>query len=307
MQEYRITPEEAGTRLDQFLAAAFPEVSRARLQQLVREGEVLLNGKKSKPGEKLRPGAVVSITPPEPPPEESATPRPEAIPLDIVFEDETLLVVNKPAGLVVHPAAGNETGTLVNALLHHTPALSTLGGALRPGIVHRLDKETSGLLLAAKDDATHQALAGQFAERTTLKVYLALASGTFRQREGIIDAPIVRHTLHRKKMTIAAPGEGREARTAYRVLKELGKPKGASQPTLVECTLHTGRTHQIRVHLKHLGHPLLGDTVYGRREHYPRQMLHAWKLGFTHPRSGERLQFEAPLPDDFRDAGVMLP
>ncbi len=307
MHEYCVTSENVGTRLDQFLATAFPEISRVRLQHLIREGGVLLNGKGTKPGEKLREGGVISVVLPEAAPDGADGPQPEAIALNVVFEDETLLLVNKPAGLVVHPAAGNETGTLVNALLAHTPTLSTLGGALRPGIVHRLDKETSGLLLVAKDDATHQALAEQFAARTTLKVYLAIASGTFRQAEGVIDAPIERHVVDRKKMMVAPPGEGREARTDYRVLRELEKRKGASQPTLVECTLHSGRTHQIRVHLKHLGHPLLGDAVYGRREHFPRQMLHAWKIGFTHPRRGEWLEFEAEIPDDFKAVGATMP
>ncbi len=307
MEHHLISPQEAGTRLDQFLAARYPALSRARLQALIREGGVLLNGKPGKPGEKLKPGVEITLEAPAPPSEEEAVPQSEAIPLDLLYESEQLLVVNKPAGLVVHPAAGNESGTLVNALLHHSPTLSTLGGVLRPGIVHRLDKETSGAIVIARDDATHAALAAQFAGRTTKKKYLALASGTFLRPNGTIRAPIGRHPVDRKKMAILEEGVGREAWTDYRVFCELEKRKGASQATLVECTLHTGRTHQIRVHLKSIGHPLLGDAVYGRREIYPRQMLHAWQLGFHDPKSGEWLEFRAPIPDDFIAFGAVPP
>ncbi len=298
MPEFAVTPEDAGARLDQYLAAKLPQLSRSRLQALIRQGCVLLQGRVSKPGERLRAGGRIAVEIPE-----AAAPEhvaPEAIPLAILYEDDDLLVLDKPAGMVVHPAAGNPDGTLVNALLHHCGALSSVGGERRPGIVHRLDKETSGCLVAAKNDLAHQGLARQFAGREVLKVYLALASGRFAKKSGRVETEIGRHPVHRKKMAVVEKGRGRVARTEYRVLREM--EGGAS---LVECTLHTGRTHQIRVHLRHLGHPLLGDALYGKRGAYPRQMLHAWKLGFAHPRSGERLQFEAPVPTDFAGAGGM--
>ena len=293
--EFRLAPAEAGVRLDQFLAARVPALSRSRLQQLVKEGSVLVNGRTAKASTKLRAGDHVALA--EPPPVATHT-KAEDIALDILFEDEDLIVLNKPAGLVVHPAAGHSTGTLVNALLHHCHALSGIGGEQRPGIVHRLDKETSGCLVAAKNDVAHHALARQFAGSEVNKIYLALAAGKFRQASGMIEGAIGRHPIHRKKMTVLGGGRGRAARTDYRVLREI------AGNSLVECTLHTGRTHQIRVHLKHLGHPVLGDEVYGHRAGFPRQMLHAWKLGFTHPRTGERLHFVAPIPQDFMDAGV---
>ena len=221
--------------------------------------------------------------------------RAQDIPLAVLFEDDDLIVLNKPPGLVVHPAAGHADGTLVNALLHHCTALSGIGGELRPGIVHRLDKDTSGCLVAAKNDVAHRALVRQFAGREVVKIYLALASGTLVPANGTVDAPIGRHPINRKKMAVVE--RGRAACTDWRVLGPV--PGG----TLVECTLHTGRTHQIRVHLKHLGHPLLGDELYGKRGTFPRQMLHAWRLGFTHPRTGERVSFLSPIPADFVEAG----
>ena len=293
--EFQLTPVEAGVRLDQFLAARVPALSRSRLQQLVKEGFVLVNGRTAKASSKLRAGDHVALT--EPPPVATHT-KAEDIALDILFEDDDLIVLNKPAGLVVHPAAGHQQGTLVNALLHHCRALSGIGGEKRPGIVHRLDKETSGCLVAAKNDTTHHALARQFAGREVTKIYLTLAAGEFRQASGAIEGAIGRHPIHRKKMTVLGGGRGRASRTDYRVLREI------AGNSLVECILHTGRTHQIRVHLKHLGHPVLGDEVYGRRADFPRQMLHAWKLGFTHPRTGERLHFVSPIPQDFVNAGV---
>ena len=285
----------AGTRLDQFLAAHVPELSRARLQDLIKAGHVTLNGAVPKPGARLRPGDAIRLEEPPAVPVDTVA---EDIALDVLFEDDDLIVINKPAGLVVHPAAGNWSGTLVNALLHHCRSLSGIGGEQRPGIVHRLDKETSGCLVAAKTDLAHQALARQFAGREVTKIYLALVAGKPRRLSGVIDAPIGRHPVQRKKMTIVPAGRGREARTDYRVLAEM--PMG----TLVECTLHSGRTHQIRVHLKHLGHPVLGDVLYGKSAGFARQMLHAWRLGFTHPRRGERMNFESPIPPDFVEAGV---
>ena len=285
--------ERAGTRLDRFLALARPEFSRSRLQTLIRQGFVKLNGTPTlRPREAVRNGDVIQLTEPA---LEKIEATAEDIPLHIIFEDEDLLVLDKPAGLVVHPGAGNQTHTLVNALLHHCTTLSGVGGKERPGIVHRLDKETSGCLIVAKNDIAHRHLSKQFAARTMEKVYLALVDGTLRKPSGIIDAPIGRHPVHRQRMSVAK-ARGRSAKTEYRVLRAGG---GIS---LVECILHSGRTHQIRVHLHHLGHPVLGDKLYAPRhtKTFPRQMLHAAAIGFEHPRTGERMRFEAPLPVDFQ-------
>jgi len=293
MPEYFVSAEFAGLRLDHFLAATMRDVSRSRLQALVREGHVRVNdGPVSKPGERLRAGQRVAVHEPEVVPVEGMVA--EEIPLDILFEDDDLIVLNKAPDIVVHPAAGNPRGTLVNALLHHCPTLSGIGGEQRPGIVHRLDKETSGCIVVAKNDAAHQSLSRQFAGRTVKKVYLALAQGVFARKSGVVKTAIGRHPVHRKKMAVMEVHRGREAVTEYRVLKEV------AGNSLVECTLHTGRTHQIRVHLKHLGHPLLGDALYGRKGDYARQMLHAWKLGFRHPRSGEWVEFVAEAPESMK-------
>jgi 23S rRNA pseudouridine1911/1915/1917 synthase len=285
--------DEAGARLDQFLAARRPDLSRARVQALIRSGHITINGEAVRPAHRLRRGECISLI--EPPPEPSAL-LPEDIPLDVLYEDRDVIVLNKAAGLVVHPAAGHRGGTLVNALLHRCEGLSGIGGIERPGIVHRLDKDTSGCLVVALNDATHQALVRQFAGRTVEKIYLALVAGKPRASRGEIDAPIARHPVHRQRMAVAE--RGRAARTIWRVLREI---EGG---TLIECRLHTGRTHQIRVHLKHIGLPLLGDEVYGKRAGFPRQMLHAWRLAFDHPRTGERLNFVSPIPADFVKAGV---
>ncbi len=281
-------------RLDQFLARELPKFSRSRLQQLIRGKFVLLNDSPARPRDFVREGDRIALT--EPPPEEIDT-LPEAIPLDILYEDDDLIVINKPSGLVVHPGAGQREHTLVNALLHHFPKLSGIGGKQRPGIVHRLDKETSGCLAVAKNDATHHALATQFAERSVEKIYLALVAGKFRKRAGVIEESIGRHPKDRQRMSVR-PERGRPAKTEYRVINS------SSDMSFIECKLHSGRTHQIRVHLQHLGHPVLGDKIYGRRlaKTFPRQMLHAWKLGFEHPRDGKRKLFEAPLPADFQVA-----
>ena len=233
--------------------------------------------------------------------------KPEDIPLEIIYEDECLLVLNKPAGLVVHPAAGNEEHTLVNALLHHCKGeLSGIGGVARPGIVHRLDKETSGCLVVAKNDETHTALSAQFAGRSVEKIYLAIVCGVLPRDKGDIHAAIARHPTHRKRMAVRDEDEGRAAHTGYRVIERL------NETTLVEAHLHTGRTHQIRVHFQHLGFPVAGDTTYGQRQtkrladltkyEAPRVLLHAHKLSFIHPRSGRKLSFAAPWPKDFEDA-----
>ncbi len=289
-------------RLDTYLRGKFPAVSRGAIQRLIEEGHILVNGKRVKPTHTPRIGEQVSVHWPEAKPAEAL---PEEIPFEVLFEDESLLVVNKPAGLVVHPAAGHEEHTLVNALLHHCEGeLSGIGGVARPGIVHRLDKETSGCLVVAKNDETHIALSSQFASRKVEKVYHAIVCGEMTREKGEIRAAIARHPSHRKRMAVN-DDNGREARTSYRVLERL------RATTLVEATLHTGRTHQIRVHFQFLGFPLAGDLTYGQRQNRrleellgfaaPRVMLHAFQLAFIHPRSGKRVHFEAPLPQDFVD------
>jgi 23S rRNA pseudouridine1911/1915/1917 synthase len=289
MPDFTASPADQGTRLDHFLAEKLAELSRSRVQSLVKDGHILLNNVATRSSAKLKNGDQISITIPAP---VSTAIVAEEIPLAILFEDVELIVLNKPPGLVVHPAVGNESGTLVNALLHHCHDLSGIGGEQRPGIVHRLDKDTSGCLVVAKNDHAHQQLSQQFAGRTIEKIYLALVASVPRQKRGSIHAPIGRHPVNRQKMAVVE--RGRAAHTDYEVLQEF-----ADGTALIACTLHTGRTHQIRVHLQHLGHPLLGDAVYGRPRGYPRQMLHAWKLGFDHPRTGERLRFTAPIPPDF--------
>lgn len=278
-------------RLDQFLARELRQFSRSRVQQLIRSGHISLNGRPARPRDRLHAGDYVDLI--EPPPEKTDN-RPEAIPLEILFEDQDLIVVNKAAGLVVHPGAGHREHTLVNALLHHCPTLSGIGGKERPGIVHRLDKETTGCLVVAKNDETHRKLSDQFAARRVEKIYLALVKGQLRKTAGTIDVAIARHPVKRQRMA-AISSRGRAAKTEYRVLRQ-GK-----EASLLECRLHSGRTHQIRVHFHHLDHPILGDKVYAGKvaKNFPRHMLHAWKLGFQHPRTEEWRSFEAPVPDDF--------
>jgi 23S rRNA pseudouridine1911/1915/1917 synthase len=293
-----VANESARQRLDVFLAKELPQFSRARLQQLIRGEFVKLNGKTPRPREIIREGDVVDLN--EPPPEKIDN-QPEEIPLSILYEDVDLIVINKPAGLVVHPGAGHRGGTLVNALLHHSPNLSGIGGKERPGIVHRLDKETSGCIVIARNDAAHRSLSIQFAERTVEKIYLALVAGKLRKIRGLIEEPIGRHPKDRQRMSVRS-SRGRAAQTEYRIVRS------SANASLVECKLHSGRTHQIRVHLHHLGHPVLGDKIYGAKfaKDFARQMLHAWKLGFTHPQTNKRMNFEAPLPDDFNAAMQQL-
>jgi 23S rRNA pseudouridine1911/1915/1917 synthase len=290
-------------RLDTFLRSRFPAVSRAALQRLIGQGHITVNGQTVKPTHRPQAGEQIRVHWPEARPAEA---QPEAIPLDVLYEDADLLVLNKPPALVVHPSAGHEEHTLVNALLHHCRGqLSGIGGVERPGIVHRLDKETSGCMVVAKTDAAHQALAFQFAARKVEKLYHALLCGELPRDQGEIRAAIARHPSHRKRMAVTEDA-GREARTSYRVLQRL------NCATLVEARLHTGRTHQIRVHFQHIGHPLVGDLTYGQRQskrleeltrYTPtRVMLHSQQITFTHPHTGERLVFEAPWPEDFRDA-----
>jgi 23S rRNA pseudouridine1911/1915/1917 synthase len=274
------------------------------LKRLIEEGHVRLNGQRVKPTHAPRAGEAIEIRWPEP---RSAEAQPEEIPLDILFEDRSLLVLNKPAGLVVHPAAGHEAHTLVNALLHHCGGeLSGIGGVARPGIVHRLDKETSGCLVIAKNDETHVALSAQFAGRKVKKIYHAIVCGELGREAGEIRAAIARHPSHRKRMAVRDDDSGRAAHTGWRVVERL------NSATLVEAQLHTGRTHQIRVHFQFLGHPLAGDETYGARQNQklteltgyeaPRVMLHAHELSFVHPQKGKAMSFEAPAPEDFREA-----
>lgn len=305
---------EGSSRLDHFLADDQPDVSRARWQALIRSGCVLVNGKSVKPNHTLRPHDTIACHLPSPVPMSA---QPEDVPLSILFEDSAILVVNKPAGLVVHPAPGHYDGTLVNALLHHCPDLAGIGGVMRPGIVHRLDRDTSGCLVVAKTDAASLSLTNQFRAREVAKAYLALAWGTPKPAVGTIHTLIARHPQNRKKMTAlpltsriiwpedeeeedAPTPRGREAITHYRVEESLGPV------SLLRVRIETGRTHQIRVHLTHLRHPVVGDTTYGRARAadlpapVTRQMLHAAELSFNHPLTGERLTFRAPLPSDFQ-------
>jgi 23S rRNA pseudouridine1911/1915/1917 synthase len=294
-------------RLDTYLRGKFPAVSRGAIQRLIEQGDIRVNGRIVKPTHAPRAGEEVQVHWPE---ARAAEAQPEAMPLDVLYEDEALLVLNKPPGLVVHPAAGHEEHTLVNALLHHCAGqLSGIGGVARPGIVHRLDKETSGCLVVAKNDETHLALSSQFATRKVEKIYQAILCGELPRDQGEIRAAIARHPSHRKRMAVDDEA-GREARTGYHVLERL---RGT---TLVEAVLHTGRTHQIRVHFQFLGFPLVGDATYGNRQNQrledligyraPRLMLHAGRLAFIHPRTAKRLSFEAPRPEDFRDALAAL-
>jgi 23S rRNA pseudouridine1911/1915/1917 synthase len=295
-------------RLDAFLREKFPDTSRVALKRLIEQGHVQVNGQTVKPTRSPRAGEQIEIHWPETKPAEM---QPEEMPLDILFEDKSLLVLNKPAGLVVHPAAGNEEHTLVNALLHHCQgSLSGIGGVARPGIVHRLDKETSGCLVVAKNDETHLELSKQFAARAVGKIYNAILCGEVARDSGEIRAAIARHPTHRKRMAVRDDNSGRAAHTTYRVLERL------NSATFVEARLHTGRTHQIRVHFQFLGHPLVGDEIYGARQNKklteltgykpPRVMLHARELSFIHPRTQKEMNFEAPLPEDFREALKLL-
>jgi 23S rRNA pseudouridine1911/1915/1917 synthase len=291
---FSVSADTAGNRLDRWLTECLPAVSRSRIQAVIRTGGVLLNGARAKASQIVRTDDEIVWREPALAPCESA--RPEEMPIEILFEDDVIAVLNKPAGVVVHPGAGHRGGTLVSGLLHYFGKLSNVSGVDRPGIIHRLDKETSGCLVVAKTDTAHRALATQFANREVVKIYLALVASSPRFRLGIVDAPIARDPVHRKKMRVAPAGRGRAAITEYRVIATAG---GQS---LVECRPRTGRTHQIRVHLKHLGCPVLGDPLYGRRGSFSRHMLHAWKLQFRHPLSDERLTFEAAPPPEFRIA-----
>lgn len=301
--EFIVTSGETPKRLDVFLANREPDLSRSALQRLIADGRITINGLAVKPSQKIKPGDKIVLNIPRPEPLDLT---PEPIPLDILFEDDALLVLNKQAGLVVHPAPGHWSGTLVNALLYHfkTPegSLSTIGGKERPGLVHRLDKETSGVMVVAKNDQAHRSLAGQFKLHSITRVYEALAWGTLKKSEGVIELAIGRDTKERKKFS-ARTTNPKASATGYKVVQRLGK-----QATLVELRPRTGRTHQIRVHLAALGHPVLGDPTYGGRKvkalgqvTIPRVMLHARTLGFVHPSTGRPLEFTAPRPPDMEE------
>jgi len=280
----------AGGRLDHFLQAKLPQYSRARLQAWIKEGRVRVEGAAAKASMLLKPGQEVEVSPAEPPPLRAT---PEDKPVEALYEDAAVVAVNKPAGLTVHAGAGAHSGTLVNRLVHRFQALSGVGGELRPGIVHRLDKDTSGVLLVARTDAAHRALAAQFAARTVEKTYLALVQGRVRADSGRITKPIARDPVRRTRMT-ARLASGRAALTEYRVRERF------EHFTLLEVRIATGRTHQIRVHLASEGHPVAGDRVYGAKA-APRMFLHAWRIGFTSPASGERVTVEARLPAELEE------
>ena len=287
-EKWEFKVEAGHVRLDQFLALQSTELTRAQLHRLIVEGQVLLNGRSAKPAQKVRSGDLVSLT--IPPPRETGV-LPQWMPLTVIYQDSDIVVIDKPAGLSVHPGPGHPDQTLVNGLLARCPDIQGVGGAIRPGIVHRLDKDTSGLMMVAKNHHSHQELSDQIKNRQVNKGYLALATGTVTLDAGLIDQPIARDPRHRKRMAVVRGG--RESRTRYKVLET---PPGHS---LLELILETGRTHQIRVHLAYLGHPLLGDGVYGRTSpRLDRHFLHAYKLGFQHPRTGEPLEFQSELPED---------
>ncbi len=302
--DVRLEAAHAGWRLDRALAATLPSLSRERLKTLIRSGALERSGTAVRdPATKVRGDERFLLAVPEPEPAHNV---PQDIPLRVIFEDEHLLVVDKPAGLVVHPAAGNRDGTLVNALLHHCRgSLSGIGGVARPGIVHRIDKDTSGLLVVAKTDVAHEGLAKQFAAHSIDRRYLAIVSGVPKASEGTIDAPLARSAANRKKIAIVAGGRGKRAVTHWKRLTVL------SDAALAECRLETGRTHQVRVHMASIGHPLLGDSVYGGipKTHrrllndlgFHRQALHAAELGFVHPVTKRRLSFASAMPPDMQE------
>ncbi|MBF9234846.1 RluA family pseudouridine synthase [Microvirga alba] len=314
-REWTLEDGTAAERLDRVLARLSPDLSRSRLQALIRDGQVTIDGAPVlDPSLKVAAGAIIALVVPPP---VAAEPQGEAIALKVVYEDEDLIVIDKPAGLVVHPAAGHESGTLVNALIAHCgDSLSGIGGVKRPGIVHRLDKDTSGLLVVAKNDRAHQGLADQFADHGRTgpleRAYLAAVWGVPDRHKGIVDAALARSLHNREKIAVVSGERGRYAITHYEVLEAL--PPANPVASLVRCELETGRTHQIRVHMAHIGHPLLGDRVYGSGfktkanrlseaaqtalADLKRQALHATVLGFEHPRTGEFLRFESPLPAD---------
>lgn len=293
-----IVEDSFGTRLDQYLCSRLPELSRARIQALIKEGNILAQEAVCKAKTPVERGMRISVQIPDPVRTETL---PQNLPLDILYEDEHIIVLNKQSGMVVHPAAGNPDGTLVNALLHHCGNLAGIGGKERPGIVHRLDKDTSGCIVVAKNDRAHTSLCSQFAERSTQKLYLSVTQGCLKEPEGTVFTNIGRHPVNRMKMAVVNPGSGRPAITDYRLLHY----DPVTDSSLVLCSLHTGRTHQIRVHMLHLGHPLIGDAIYAahptrQKAKTGRLMLHAWFLSFNHPANpSRRMRFFAPIPSEF--------
>ncbi|MEZ0116757.1 UNVERIFIED_ORG: 23S rRNA pseudouridine1911/1915/1917 synthase [Heyndrickxia coagulans] len=288
--DHTILEHEANERLDKMVSSIREEWSRSQVQQWIKDGDITVNGKKEKANYRLQTGDLVEIEVPEP---ELPDIEPEDLHLDIYYEDADVLVVNKPKGMVVHPSNGHFTGTLVNGLMYHCKDLSGINGVLRPGIVHRIDKDTSGLLMVAKNDYAHEKLAAQLSEKTVTRKYFALVHGNIPHEAGTIDAPIGRDPADRQRMAVV--DNGKDAVTHFRVLERF------ERFTFIECRLETGRTHQIRVHMKYIGHPLAGDPKYGPKKtiDFGGQALHAGVLGFRHPRTGETLTFEAPLPNDF--------
>ena len=298
MSEYQIICEESGIRADKYIK--IENMPRSQVQKLIEEGNVTVNGAVIKGSYKVKEGDTITVKVPEP---VELDIKAENIPIDIVFEDEHMLVINKPQGMVVHPAVGNYTGTLVNALMYHCGnSLSGINGEKRPGILHRIDKDTSGLLMVAKSDRAHLGLAEQIKEHSLTRAYKALVHGGFTEDKGMYADPIGRHPIDRKKMAVSYKNS-REAVTHYNVLERFGKY------TYVECILETGRTHQIRVHMSHHGHPVVGDKTYGvRKEEFKLdgQLLHAYKIGFVHPVSGEYMEFEAEIPEYYKNALYIL-
>lgn len=286
---FEVGSDDAGKRLDHFLQERLAEFSRARIQAWIKEGHVRVGGVAAKPSHLLRTGEQIDVEPAHPPP---LSAEPEALPVEVLYEDPAVIAIDKPAGLTVHAGAGAPSGTLANRLVHHFQTLSQVGGELRPGIVHRLDKDTSGVLLVARTDAAHRHLAAQFASRSVEKTYLALVKGVVRADSGKITKPIARDPVHRTRMT-ARLASGRAALTEYRVRERL------DGFTLLEIRIGTGRTHQIRVHMADMGHPVAGDKLYGGgKTASPRMFLHAARIGFTSPATGERVSVEAPLPPE---------
>ncbi len=294
LKVYSLLVDKQGTRLDKYVSEKYPELSRTQVQKLVADGYIKVNDRVAKAGLKLNVGDRLTISLPPPTP---SSLLPEAIPLNIIYEDDDLLVIDKPAGLAVHPAPGHPSHTLVNAILFHLSSLPDTGDSLRPGIVHRLDKDTSGLMMVAKNSTAHLNLTDQFKARSVVKAYLVLVKGHLTPEDGIIEAPIGRDRSHRERMAVVAEDKGREARTQYHVVNYIGNY------TLLEVRPETGRTHQIRVHLAAIGYPVVGDKVYGvKSPHLSRQFVHASRLGFHLPSTGEYVEFTSDLPPDLEQA-----
>ena len=291
---YNLVVDKQGTRLDKYVSEQYPELSRTQTQKLISDGFIRVNDRVAKAGLKLNAGDRLTISLP---PAAPSSLLPEAIPLNIIYEDDDLLVIDKPPGLAVHPAPGHSTHTLANAILSHLPSLPDTGDWRRPGIVHRLDKDTSGVMLVAKNSAAHLNLTDQFKARSVVKAYLVLVKGHLTPEDGVIEAPIGRDHRHRERMAVVAEGRGRQARTEYHVVNYMGNY------TLLEVRPETGRTHQIRVHLAAIGYPVVGDKVYGvKSPHLSRQFVHASCLGFILPSTGEYVEFESDLPADLEQA-----